>query len=159
MKAAAIGTLLFICALAPPSFGQQKTYNWVAGNDETVRLDPGYYHSGPTYQPGPGTRTIHVDIDAQQPVTLAMGSAQEWNDAAQRPEIMSNLSFLCVQEHVVQTTYTCNLPLAAPMVLLVRDERNERGRFAGIRDIIRARDSYQQQSPAKAANGELAGHS
>src|SRR5260370_22811072 len=118
MKAAAIGTLLFICALATPSFGQKKTYNWRAGNDEPVRLDPGYYPPGPTYQPGSGTRAIHVDIDAQQPVTLAMVSAQEWNDAAQRPEIMSNLSFLCVQEHVVQTTYTCNLPLGRIVPLL-----------------------------------------
>ncbi len=158
MKAAAIGTLLFICALATPSFGQQKTYNWVAGNDETVRLDPGYYHSGPTYQPGSGTRVIHVDIDAQQPVTLAMVSAQEWNDAAQRPEIMSNLSFLCVQEHVVQTTYTCNLPLAAPMVLLVRDERNERGIFAGIGEVTRGRDHDKQQAPLQPANGERAGN-
>src|SRR5260370_7916014 len=99
MKAAAIGTLLFICALAPPSFGQQKTYNWVAGNDETVRLDPGYYHSGPTYQPGPGTKTIHVDIYAQQPVTLAMHSPQDCNEPAHRPHTMRNLTFLTPHKH------------------------------------------------------------
>ena len=67
MKVARIGTLLLTSALASSSLGQQKTYNWVQGNDETVRLDPGFYHTSPPYQPGPGARSMHVDIDAHQP--------------------------------------------------------------------------------------------
>src|SRR6516162_5142364 len=92
MKAASLYTLLLACALAVPSSGQQKTYDWVQGNDETVRLDPGYYHTSPPYQPASGARSLHVDVDAQQPVTLTVVSAQAWNDASQRPDAMGNLS-------------------------------------------------------------------
>lgn len=46
--------LVITCTLAVPSFGQQKTFNWMPGNDETVSLDPGYYHGGPTFQPSQG---------------------------------------------------------------------------------------------------------
>jgi hypothetical protein len=157
MKTGSIRTLWLICALAMPLFiqqmsSQQKAYNWVPGNDETVRLDPGYYHTGPTYPPGSGARMIHVDISGQQPVTLAMVSAQDWSEATQRPEMMSNLRFLCVQEHVIHATYTCNLPLTAPMVLLVRDERNERGMFVGIGEVTRGRDyDKHHDQPANSA--------
>jgi len=148
MKAASMYTLLLAFALAVPSFGQQKTYDWVQGNDETVRLDPGYYHTSPPYQPASGARSMHVDVDAQQPVTLAVVSAQAWSDASQRPDAMGNLNLLCVQEHVVQSTYTCNLPLGAPMLLLVRDERGERGRYAGRGEVTRGSDhDRQQQGP------------
>jgi len=149
MKAASLCTLLLACALAVPSSGQQKTYNWVQGNDETVRLDPGYYHTSAPYQPVSGARSLHVDVEAQQPVTLAVVSAQAWSDASQRPDTMGNLTLLCVQEHVVQTTYSCNIPLGTPMLLLVRDERGERGRYAGRGEVTRGReyDRQQQQGP------------
>jgi hypothetical protein len=53
---------------------------------------------------------MHVDIDAHQPVTLAVVSLQSWNDEGQRPESMAGLNLLCVQEHVLQTTYACDIP-------------------------------------------------
>jgi len=141
-------TLLLASALAVPSFGQQKAYNWVQGNDETVRLDPGYYHTSQPYQPAPGARSLHVDVDAQQPVTLAVVSAQAWSDISQRPDLMGGLTLLCVQEHVVQTTYTCNLPPGVPEVLIVRDERGDRGRYAGRGEVTRGRDyDRQRQGP------------
>jgi hypothetical protein len=153
MKMARIGTLLLTCALAVPSFGQQKTYGWVQGNDETVRLDPGYYHTSPPYKPGSGSRSMHVDIDAQRPVTLAVVSLQSWNDAGQRPESMAGLSLLCFQAHVIQTTYTCDVPLGIPMVLLVRDERSDRGAYAGRGEITRGRD-YDRQQASQPATAE-----
>jgi hypothetical protein len=147
MKAASMYTLL-LAFLAVPSFGQQKTYDWVQGNDETVRLDPGYYHTSPPYQPASGARSMHVDVDAQQPVTLAVVSAQAWNNASQSPDVMGNLTLLCAQEHVVQTAYTCNLPMGTPMLLLVRDERGDRGRYAGRGEVTRGRDyDRQRQGP------------
>jgi hypothetical protein len=130
--------------LALPSFGQQnqqKTFNWVPGNDETVSLDPGYYHSGSTYQPSAQTKDVHVDIEAAQPVTIAVVSAQEWSDAAQHPEAVKTLEYMCVQEHVVKATYTCTLPPASSMVIVVRDERaSERGALAGIGEVITRHD-------------------
>jgi hypothetical protein len=141
MKTTSLCALFFTCVLATPSFGQQKAFNWVPGNDEIVSLDPGYYHSGPTYQPSQQTRDVHVDIEAQQPVTIAMLPAQEWSDATQHPEAMKNLKYLCVQEHVVKATYTCTRPSALPMVIVVRDERvSEQGAFSGIGEVITRHD-------------------
>jgi hypothetical protein len=152
MKVARIGTMLLTCALAVPSLGQQKTYSWVQGNDETVRLDPGFYHTSPPYEPGPGARSMHVDIDAHKPVTLAVVSLQSWNDAGQRPESMAGLNLLCVQQHVLQTNYACDIPLGIPMVLLVRDER---GAYASRGEVTHGRDHDKQQA-SQAANGERA---
>ena len=59
---------LLACALAVPSLGQQKTYNWVTGNDEAVRLDPGYYHGGPTFQASAKVPAVRVDVEAERPV-------------------------------------------------------------------------------------------
>lgn len=141
MKTTSLIELLLVCVLASPSFGQQKVYNWVASNDETVSLDPGFYHAGPTFQQGPLTRDAHVDIEAQQPVTIALVSAQDWSDAAQHPETIKNLKYVCVQEHIVKATYGCTLPSALPMVIVVRDERNsDRGPFAGIGEVITHHD-------------------
>jgi hypothetical protein len=138
--------ILFTCVLAAPVFGQQKTYDWVPGNDETVRLDPGYYYTGVVVQSGGGTRTFHADIDAQRPVTLAMVLVQDWNDADQHPENRSTLNFLCVLQHVIHATYTCDLPWGVPARLLVRDERGERG-YAGIGVVTAGRDHDRRQLP------------
>src|SRR5215469_11720505 len=151
MKMVRTRTLLLICAFAVPSSAQQKTYNWGQGNDETVRLDPGYYHTSPPYRPGPGARSLHVAIDAEKPVSLAVVRMQEWNDAGQRPESMGSLNRLCVQEHVVQTTYSCDVPLGTPMLLLVRDERGEHGTYAGRGEVTRGRD-YDKQTGRPAGN-------
>jgi hypothetical protein len=151
MKPKSVRALLFTCVLAVPAFGQQKTYDWIPGNDQTVRLDPGYYYADQVYKPAPGTRSVHVDIEAQRPVTLAMVSERAWNDATQHPETMGSVSLLCVQEHVVQATYSCDLPWRVPMRLLVRDERGQRG-FAGIGQVTRGRDQDRQQAPPQSAN-------
>ena len=132
--------LFLACALPVVSFGQQdsqKRYAMVAGNDETVRLDPGYYHTGPAYQPGWEGKKVQVDVDADKPVTLAIVSAQDWNNATQHPETLASLNFTCVQEHIVKATYTCDLPPNDPKVLVVRDDR---GAFAGWGEVVSGRD-------------------
>jgi hypothetical protein len=141
MKTLVLSVLVFTCALATPSLGQQKTFNWVPGNDETVSLDPGYYHAGPTFQPNARNRDVHIDIEAGQPVTVATVSAQQWNDAAQHPEVVRDLKYFCVQQHIVGSTYTCTPPPGFAVVVVVRDERaSERGAFSGIGEVIARRD-------------------
>lgn len=155
MKTTSLCWLLLACLPASPSLAQQKVYNWVTGNDETVSLDPGYYHAGPTFQQGPRTSSVHVDIQAQQPVTIALVSAQDWSDAAQHPEAIKDLRYVCVQEHVVQATYACSLPSPLSMVIVVRDERNsDRGPFAGIGEVIARHD---HNGPDAAFEAALAG--
>lgn len=153
MKTTHLCALLLAGALAAPLFGQQKTYNWVAGSDETVSLDPGYYHGGPTFQPNPKNLAVHVDVDAERPVRIAMVPAQDWNDAAQYPEALQNLKYVCVQEHVVKATYSCTPPAGVQMVVVVRDERDwESGSYLG--EVISRHDrprDYVDRAVAAAA--------
>jgi hypothetical protein len=122
MKTPSILLLLTLIS-AGPAFGQQKVFDWLPANDESVRLDPANYHVGRTYHPGPNGGNIHVDIEGQYPVTIFLTRATEWNDAMQHPEAIANLRQLCLRDHVVKTVYLCDLP-AEPMVLIIHDERN-----------------------------------
>jgi hypothetical protein len=126
-----------ICAFSLPSFGQQRVFNWLPANDESVRLDPANYHSGRTYHPGPNGGNNHVDIKAQQPVTIFMTDADAWSQALQHPESIPGLRQLCPREHVVETTYTCELP-PEPMTLVIRDDREspDHAIFTGIGSVL-----------------------
>jgi len=117
-------TLILACSLAAAAWGQDRVFDWQKANSEAVQLDPSDYHTGRVYRPGPDGGNIHVDISARQPVTIAMTWMEDWNAAQQHPEQPKELSFRCVREHVVSTTYVCALPPGRPMVLLIHDERN-----------------------------------
>ena len=151
--------LFLTCALAVPTFAQQnpqKTYSWVASNDETVSLDPGYYHGGPTFQPTAQAPDVHVDVDAERPVRISMTSAQDWNDAAQHPEALKSLNYQCVQEHVVKATYTCTPPAGLAVVIVVSDERvSERGAFSGMGEVITHHDRGGQDNDRDRAFGQF----
>ena len=126
-------------AFAVPAFAQQgpRRFDWVPANNETVRLDPAYYHGGRTYHPGADGGNLHVEIQAAKPVTIFMVEAGEWDHATLHPEEMSNLRPMCVNEHVSHTIYTCKIP-GEPMTLVVRDERQsvEPVVFAGMGAVL-----------------------
>jgi hypothetical protein len=115
---------MLVCALSAVSSGQDRVFDWRKANSESVQLDPADYHTGRVYRPGPDGGGIHVDISARQPVTIAMTWMEDWTAAQQHPEQPRELSFRCLREHVVSTTYICQLPPGRPMVLLIRDERS-----------------------------------
>ena len=126
-----------ICAVSLPSFGQQRVFNWLPANDESVRLDPANYHSGRTYHPGSNGGNIHVDIKAQQPITIFLTDAEAWTQALQHPEGIAQLRQLCLREHIVETTYVCELPPEA-MTLVIHDERNgpDNAVFTGLGAVL-----------------------
>jgi hypothetical protein len=114
---------LLLCAFMASSFAQDRVFDWTPANSETVPMEPASFHTGRVYHPAAGGGNMHVAIDARLPVTVAMAWADEWNNAMQHPEAFANLTFLCLQEHVVNTIYECHLPSERPMVLTIRDER------------------------------------
>jgi hypothetical protein len=136
-KLQAFAVLILFCVLAPASFAQDRIFNWLPANDESVRLDPANFHTGRTYHPGSGGGNIHVEIKAQQTVTIFLTGADDWNYALQHPEAIASLQKICLREHVVETTYLCDLP-PAPMTLIVRDERNnpDAAVFAGLGAVL-----------------------
>jgi len=119
-----IGLLaVLVCALNVNVFAEPRAFDWIRASDEVAVLDPADFHAGRIYRPGSDGGNMHVNIQATQPVTIALTSAQSWTDAQQNPEMFRDLIFTCLREHVVSTTYECHLPPMTPMVLLVRDER------------------------------------
>src|SRR5215469_1853006 len=118
MKATALFTAILTLALAGPASPQDKQFQWHPANDESVRLDPANYHTGRTYHPSASGGGMHIDIDAQQPVTIFMTGEGEWQHALQFPEAIGSIRKLCLREHVVKTTYVCQLP-GEPMTLVV----------------------------------------
>jgi hypothetical protein len=136
--------VVFVCA--SPALAQQKTFEWQRGTEESVRLDPANYHGGKSY--GSQGGAIHVDIDAQQPVSIFMTGAGEWNRAMQNPEMLGGIRMVCLREHVVKVTYTCDLPLE-PMQLIVRDDRESQSSkaFAGLGAVLKSTESVAAAEP------------
>ena len=116
---------------------QDRVFNWVPANDESVRLDPGNYHTARTYRPNAPGQNNHVDIKAERPVTIFMTPAEDWNQALQHPEAISRLRQVCLREHVVETTYVCEMPVE-PMTLVIRDDRYSANAsvFAGLGEVL-----------------------
>ena len=142
MKAVLLLALAFACSATGSAFAQDRTFNWVPANAEAVRLDPGYYHAGHVYRPGSSGGNMHVDIESEKPVTVALAPEGEWNNAAQHPERLHSLNVLCQQEHVTKATYICDVPPQA-MVLVIRDERpNTDGVVLATASAVRTGDRY-----------------
>jgi len=157
MRATPVFTLLVALAFAGTASAQQRTFEWQPANDESVRLDPANYHTGRTYRPGPQGGNIHVDIQSQQPVTIFLTGEGDWNRALQYPESIGTLRMVCLREHVVKTTYLCDLP-AEPMTLVVRDDRgsHESAAFAGLGEVLK-REPAAMNTPVGNAVGSAVG--
>ena len=126
--------------------GQERVFSWLPANDESVRLDPANYHTGRTYHPSSSGATNHVDIKSEKPVTIFMAPAGEWNAVLQNPAALGQLRRFCVREHVVETTYVCEMPVE-PMTLVIQDDRGsaDHAVFAGIGAVL---DRYDKTNGA-----------
>jgi hypothetical protein len=137
LLAVALVSGLTICATGRAA--QEQTFDWQATNDQSVRLDPSGYHTGQVFkssdpigdQTGDRVGNVHVDIEAQEPITVEMAPTGEWSEALRHPELLPRITFRCIHEHVVKMTYACEVPAGHPMTLVVRDERDG-GRTANI---------------------------
>jgi hypothetical protein len=141
-KPAFLLALLSLGVSSGPCFGQQpKVFNWLPGNDESVRLDPANYHTGLTYHTFGDGGNIQVDIKAEKPITIFLTPAAAWNEALQHPEAIANLRQLCLREHVVGTRFACFVP-PEPMTLVIHDERNnpQAAVFAGLGAVLDPHD-------------------
>lgn len=138
LKLALLVLSALAAACATSAAQQPKVFDWRPANDEMVRMDPANYYTAQTYRPGPEGGNIHVDITAERPVTVFMTDAMSWELALQHPENIPNLRTSCTQEHVMQTTYACNLP-GVPMTLVIRDERRNRENefFTGLGIVLK----------------------
>lgn len=139
-----------LAMLAVAAFGsarasaQDRVFNWVPANDESVRLDPANYITVRTYRPNAPGQSNHLDIRAEKPVTIFMAPEADWNQALQHPAMISQLRQTCLREHVVETTYVCEMPVK-PMTLIIEDERGGSGGqnaaiMAGVGVVLNANE-------------------
>jgi hypothetical protein len=137
IKMSFLFTFLLMGALSASSYGQERVFNWLPGNQEDVRLDPANYHAGQTYHASGDGGNMQVDIKSEQPVTVFLARSEDWNAAVQHPESLNNLQQLCTREHVVETRYTCFVPPVS-MTLIIRDERYspDHAVFAGLGAVL-----------------------
>jgi hypothetical protein len=121
----ALAVTLGLSMAAPRTWSaQESSFDWLAANDESFRLDPADYHAGRVFKPGDQAGNVHVDIEAQEPVTVEMAPAEQWSEAIRHPELLPRITFRCVREHVTKATYVCDVAPGRPMTLVIRDERN-----------------------------------
>ena len=132
--------LLFLLS-SNATLAQDRVFNWLPANDESVRLDPGNYHTGRTYHPGSNGANNHVDIKSQKPITIFMTPESDWNAVLQNPRAAVQLRQVCLREHVVDTTYVCDMP-GEPMTLIIRDDRASLDPvvFAGLGAVLDRHD-------------------
>jgi hypothetical protein len=117
--------IIFALSLAVRASGaQESTFDWLATNDESARLDPADYHTGRVFKPGDQGGNVHVEINAQDAVTVEMAPAEQWSETLRHPELLPRVTFRCIREHVTKATYTCDVPTGRPMTLVLRDERD-----------------------------------
>jgi hypothetical protein len=137
-KPALLIAFISMVVISAPCFSQQsRVFNWLPGNEESVRLDPANYHTGITYHASGDGGNMQVDFKAEKPITIFLTPAAAWTDALQRPENIPNLRQLCLREHVVETRYSCFVP-PEPMTLVIRDERYNPDApiFAGLGAVL-----------------------
>jgi hypothetical protein len=130
--------VLLVCVFVVTANGQDnRVFDWTPANSETIPMEPASIHAGRIYHPAAGGGNMHVGIESRYPVTVAMAWADEWNAATQHPDAPVKFDFLCVKEHVTNTTYECHLPSERPMIITFRDERRpEKPVVSTIRVIL-----------------------
>lgn len=138
MKHLSIFVAALVCACSVSANAQDnRVFDWTPANSETVPMEPASLHAGRIYHPAAGGGNMHVAIDSRYPVTVAMTWADAWNAAVQHPDAPVDFEFLCIKEHVTNTTYECHLPSQRPMIITFRDERRpEKPAVATIRAIL-----------------------
>ena len=158
-KPAFVLAFLSLSAFSGQCYGQQsRVFNWLPGNDETVRLDPANYHTGQTYHASGDGGNMQVDIKAEKPITIFLTPSAAWNEALQHPETIANVRQLCLREHVVETRFACFVP-PEPMTLVIHDERNtpDTPVFAGLGAVLDPHDKTERAVGVGIA-AMLAGH-
>jgi hypothetical protein len=112
--------------LAQSAHAQQKVFNWVAGGQEQVRLQPGmYYAVGPfAFQADfRHAGEIKLDLHSAKPVFVGVVPQEAWNYVVQNPQTVAQLQYVCLKENVLQIEYDCPglNTFNSPFVVVVHD--------------------------------------
>lgn len=122
---------LLVCFISLNLFAQcanaqQKVFNWVAGEQEQIRLQPGmYYAVGPfAFKPDfLHQGTVKLAMHAAKPVFVGVVPQSAWDYVVQNPQTVQQLQYFCLKENVLQIDYTCGglNTFDSPFVVVVHD--------------------------------------
>jgi len=112
--------------LTQSAHAQQKAFNWVAGGEEQIRLQPGmYYAVGPfAFQADfRHAGAIKLTMHSAKPVFVGVVSQQAWNYVVQNPQTVAGLQYFCLKENVLQIEYDCPglNTFDSPFVVVIHD--------------------------------------
>lgn len=118
--------LLALLSMARSADAQQRVFNWVAGEQEQVRLQPGmYYAVGPfAFKPDFLQKgMVKLAMQAAKPVFIGVVPQSAWNYVVQNPQTVTQLQYFCLKENVLQLDYSCgNLnTFNSPFVVVIHD--------------------------------------
>lgn len=118
--------LLALLSVVPSADAQQKVFNWVAGEQEQVRLQPGmYYAVGPFAFKADFLHQgmVKLAMQAGKPVFVGVVPESAWNYVLQNPQTVTQLQYFCLKENVLQIDYTCQglNTFDSPFVVVIHD--------------------------------------
>src|SRR6266436_6405831 len=105
---------------------QQKVFDWVAGGEEQIRLQPGiYYAVGPfAFQADfRHAGAIKLALHSAKPVFVGVVPQAAWNYVVQNPQAVAQLQYFCLKENVLQIDYSCEglNTFDSPFVVIIHD--------------------------------------
>lgn len=123
---ASLASLALLSLFVQSASAQQKAFNWVAGEQEQIRLQPGmYYAVGPfafradILHPG----MVKLALHSAKPVFVGVVPQSAWNYVVQNPQTVSQLQYFCLKENVLQIEYACQglNTFDSPFVVVIHD--------------------------------------
>ena len=105
---------------------QQKVFNWVTGEQEQIRLQPGmYYAVGPfAFKPDfLHQGMLKLAMRAAKPVFVGVVPQSAWDYVVQNPQTVQQLQYFCLKENVLQIDYSCGglNTFDSPFVVVIHD--------------------------------------
>jgi hypothetical protein len=116
---------------------QEKVFNWVAGGEEQIRLQPGmYYAIGPfAFQKDfRHAGVIKLGLHSVKPVFAGVVPQGSWNYVLQNPQTVAQLQYFCLKENILQIEYDCPglNTFDGPFVVVVHDLTNPNAQLSRI---------------------------
>jgi hypothetical protein len=102
---------------------QQKIFNWVAGGEEQIRLQPGMYYAVGPFAIQKDEGTIKLGLHSAKPVFVGVVPQEAWNYVVQNPQTVAQLRYSCLKENVLKIDYDCAElnPFDGPFVVVIHD--------------------------------------
>ena len=129
--------LALLNLLAQSAGAQQKLFNWLSGEQEQVRLQPGMYYAVGPFAFKPDFRNLGIvklAMQSAKPVFIGVVPQSAWDFVVQNPQTVQQLQYLCLKENILQIDYACQglNTFDGPYVVVIHDLTNPNGQLGRV---------------------------